>query len=182
MKELIFITGNQNKADYLARFLGRPVTHQKVEQDEIQSLDLAKVVEDKARQAYAKIEKPVLVEDVSLEFSALGRLPGTYIKDFEKELGHERLCHLLDGYDDRSATARGMFGYFDGSLLKLIAGELKGTIAEIPRGMNGLGWDPIFIPEGQSLTRAEMDNQGDEETYKSIKPFAALRDFLDSLE
>ncbi len=50
-----------------------------VELDEIQSLDLQTIVKHKAQQAYEIVKGPVLVEDVSLEFNALGKLPGTFI-------------------------------------------------------------------------------------------------------
>ncbi len=75
MKKVTFITGNQAKADYLESFLGFPIDHVKVDLDELQSLDLEKIVEHKVKQAYAEIGKPVVVEDVSLEFEALGKLP-----------------------------------------------------------------------------------------------------------
>lgn len=51
------------------------VLHEKIDQGEIQSLDLREIVEHKARQAYEKLHKPVLVEDTSLMFTALGKLP-----------------------------------------------------------------------------------------------------------
>ena len=47
------------------------VLHQKLDLDEIQSLDLRTVVEHKVRQAYELVKKPVLVEDTSLQFEAL---------------------------------------------------------------------------------------------------------------
>lgn len=75
MRPITFITGNQKKADYLARYLGFPVEHQKIDLDELQSLDLREIVEHKVKQAYEIVQSPVLVEDVSLEFSALGRIP-----------------------------------------------------------------------------------------------------------
>jgi inosine/xanthosine triphosphate pyrophosphatase family protein len=59
MTTITFITGNQNKADYLAKYLDHPVSHQKVELDEIQSLDLQTIVEHKVRQAYEVVKKPV---------------------------------------------------------------------------------------------------------------------------
>lgn len=80
MKDAVFITGNQKKADYLSKYLGHTIDHVKVDLDEIQSLDLKEVVRHKMRQAYEKVGRPVLVEDVSLEFSALGKLPGTFIR------------------------------------------------------------------------------------------------------
>ncbi len=68
----VFITGNQHKADNMARYLGFPIAHQKIELDEIQSIHLRDVVEHKVRQAYDIVRKPVIVDDVSLEFHALG--------------------------------------------------------------------------------------------------------------
>jgi len=82
VNDIEFITGNQHKADYLAKWLGMPINHQKVDLTEIQSLDLHEVVEHKVREAYRIIQKSVLVEDVSLTFHALGRLPGTLVKWF----------------------------------------------------------------------------------------------------
>ena len=49
MTNITFITGNQNKADYLAKYLGHSVDHVKLDLDEIQSLDLKEIVEHKVR-------------------------------------------------------------------------------------------------------------------------------------
>ena len=54
----------------------------------------------------------VLVEDSSLVFSALGKLPGPLIKWFLDELDNEGLTQLLNGYEDRSATARACFALY----------------------------------------------------------------------
>src|SRR3989344_1261418 len=164
MKQVTFITGNQNKADYLARFLGFPVEHQKLDLDELQSLDLKEIVEHKVKQAFEQIRKPVIVEDVSLEFSALGRLPGTFIRFFVDEMPFETICSLLDG-KDRKAIARCVFGYYDGEYLELFEGSMIGKIAEVPAGKNGFGWDRLFIPEGYTMTRAEMGEEDDRKTY-----------------
>ena len=65
-KRTTFITGNQHKADYLAKMLGIALEHQKVELDEIQSVDLDVIVAHKVKQAYEQIGRPVLVDDVGL--------------------------------------------------------------------------------------------------------------------
>ncbi|MDB5186327.1 MAG: Ham1 family protein [Candidatus Saccharibacteria bacterium] len=180
MKQITFITGNQGKADYLAKYLGYPVEYIKVDLDEIQSLELREIVRHKVRQAYETVQGPVLVEDVSLEFIALGRLPGTFIKWFVDEVPFETMCRMLDGMD-RSAVARCMFGYYDGKTEVYFEGHLDGKIAEHPAGENGFGWDKIFIPEGYDVTRAELDAENDKKTYTQIKPFAELKTFLESL-
>ncbi len=176
----IFITGNQNKADYLAQMLGVPLEHRKIELDEIQSTKLEEIVEHKVKQAYEIAKEPVLVEDVGLAFTALGGLPGPFIKYFtDIPNGLERLCRMLDGFDDRSVRAECVYGYYDGEKLELFRGGLDGTIATSPRGDGGFGWDKIFEPEGyDGRTRAELSPEEDIETYSTIKPFTALRQFL----
>ncbi len=176
----VFITGNQHKADYLAEMLGVKLEHQKVELDEIQSVSLEAIVTHKVKQAYAQLGRPVLVEDVGLSFTALSGLPGPFIKFFvEAPDGLEKLCRMLDGFDDRSARAVCTFGYYDGEHLELFHGGLDGAIATSPRGERGFGWDKIFEPVGYSgRTRAELTPEEDAETYPTIKPFAQLRDFL----
>ena len=155
-----------------------PLEHQKVDLDEIQSLDLRKVVEDKARRAYEVVQKPVLVEDVSLSFDTLGRLPGTFIKWYIQELGNEKICRLLDGQPNRNATASICYCMYDGKAAHFFDASMNGTIADHPRGANGFGWDEIFISTGMDKTRAELDD--DEQAATSMRRIAqdALREFL----
>lgn len=173
-----FITGNQGKADYLAQYLGFPVDHQKVDADELQSLDMDEIVRHKVLQAYSAVRGPVLVEDVGLEFTALGRLPGPFIKWFWEELSPEAVCALLDG-KDRRATAYCTFGYYDGQgEPSLFRGSLPGRIADKPAGDGGYGWDKIFVPQGYDKTRAQLGPEDYRSVYLSIKPLVALREFL----
>ena len=177
MKDVVFITGNAKKAEYVSKYLGHPIEHLPLELDEIQSLDLREVVQHKMHQAYASVGRPVLVEDASLEFAALGGLPGTFIKWFIEVLTFDDLCALLAG-KDRTATARCVFGYFDGTSEHYFEGKLPGRIAEVPAGTAGFGFDPIFIPDGYSVTRAEMNEEDDRATYVTMKPFAKVKAFL----
>jgi inosine triphosphate pyrophosphatase len=177
MQEITFITGNQKKADYLAKYLGLPIKHVKLDLDEIQSMDLKEIVEHKVRQAYNEVYMPVIVEDVALEFAALNGLPGPFIRFFVEEVPFETICSMIDG-KTRKATARCVFGYYDGKDLKLFEGKLDGEIPEKPAGEKGFGWDKFFIPEGYKVTRAELNEEDDRKTYLQIKPFAQLKEFL----
>lgn len=180
MQSITFITWNQKKADYLAKYLWIEVLHEKIELDEIQSLNLDEVVTHKVKQAYEKAEKPVLVEDTSLIFLALGKLPGTFIRFFVQEIGHEWLCRLLDG-KDRSALASTKYAYYDGKHLEIFTGELRWTIAEHPGIDNWFGWDRIFIPEWFACVRPELNEEDYKTTYFKVKPIESVRDFLLSL-
>lgn len=179
----IFITGNQNKADYLSRQLGIELKHQKIDLLEIQSTDLHEIVAHKLKQAYDICRQPVLVEDVSLVFNALGDLPGPYIKWFVDHAGAKACCRMLDGFDDRSAVIRCTFGYYDGQDMEFFDSELPGSIADKPKGQNGFGFDNFFINEGYSITRAEMSQEENERTYAELmKPFAKVREFIQTLD
>lgn len=178
-----FITGNQNKADYLAKLLDIPLEHVKIDLDEIQSVSLEEIVTHKVKQAYNIAKRPVLVEDVALSFTALGGLPGPFVKFFvESEDGLEHLCRMLDSFEDRSATAECVFGYYDGQHLELMRGGIEGAIAKHPQGEGGFGWDKIFCPVGHNgQTRAELILEQNEAIYQTIKPIAKLKIFLTSL-
>jgi inosine triphosphate pyrophosphatase len=180
MKDFVFVSGNQQKVEWLEEFLGEKVEHHKLDLIEIQSLDPQEVVGLKVREAYKKLSKAVLIDDVSLSFNALGRLPGTFIKYFLDEVGNKGICRLLDGYDDRSAVATVTYGYYDGHDFKAFATESKGEISQEPRGSFGHGWDPIFIPEGESKTHSEMNL----EEYATVHPrnlaVKKLAEFLNS--
>jgi non-canonical purine NTP pyrophosphatase (RdgB/HAM1 family) len=156
LQSLTFISGNTHKAKQVSRYLDFPVMHKKIDLIEVQSLDLAEVIEFKAKEAYKYLQSPVLVEDTSLRFCALGKLPGPLIKWFLTELGTSGLCRLLDGYTDRSAEASVMFGLYDGQTFETFGSSREGIIAPEPRGNKGFGWDPIFIPQGSEKTWGEV--------------------------
>ena len=180
MKSVTFITGNLNKLKYLEKYLGFPVEHIKIDLDELQSLDVKKIVDHKVRQAYEQIKTPVLVEDGSLEFEALGGLPGPFIKFFVENMPLETMCRMLDG-KSRKATARTTFGYFDGTEVKFFEGKLEGEISLQPAGENGWHWDKIFIPDGYTLTRAQFDDEEYQKTSMHLRPLAEVKEFLESL-
>jgi XTP/dITP diphosphohydrolase len=119
----------------------------------------------------------VLVEDVSLTFTAMVSLPGPFIKWFE-EPGIETLCRMLDGYSDRRATARTLYGLYDGKSLKTFEGVMTGTIADKARGNRGFGFDPVFINDGQLLTRAEMDEATYADTSYRKQAVEKLKQYL----
>lgn len=186
MKDFIFITGNQHKVEYLEKWLGKPVRHQKIDLDEIQSLDPRTVVEHKARTAYERCSEPVLVEDVGLRFHALGALPGTLIKWFLEELGTDGLCKIMQPFANKHATAFITYGLFDGTDLRFFEGAVEGSVADTPRSLeelewkHSLSWNSVFIPDGATKTYAEMTDE-ELEIYSHRKiAIEKLQEFLTS--
>ncbi len=160
MRKIFFGTNNEGKLKEARAILGIAIDGTDLEIEEIQSLDPIKVASFKAKNYFLILRKPVLVDDVSLTFNALGKLPGPYIKDFLEALGHAGLLALLDNKKDRSASAQTTLAFAYGqNKVEFFTGALEGTIADKPRGDNGFGWDPIFIPNGQNKTFAEMSSE-----------------------
>jgi len=179
MKQVIFATGNKGKATYATKLLGFEVVHQALDLPEIQSLDLRDIIGLKLQRAFEIIQKPVLVEDVSLEFEALGKLPGPFVKFFIDQIGLESMCRMLDG-KSRKCTARCIIGYKDADTVKFFEGVRYGEVAQKPTGDGGFGYDKIFIPDGYKTTRANMNKRDDEATYLQLKRWDLVRDFLNS--
>lgn len=178
MKELVFITGNQHKADILQRGLGLPVRHHKLDLEEIQSLDLHAVAEHKARQAYDILGAPVLIEDASLTFTAMGRLPGPFIKWFIEDLGIPGLARLAASLPSQEAVSHVVYAYCDGEAVQFFDGTMHGKIVAEPRGDSGFGFDPIFVNDGYTVTRAEMSRQDYDATSYRTEAMTKLRAHL----
>lgn len=171
MEQMMLITGNEGKAKEFSRLLGINVSYQKISLPEIQHTDVSVVAKAKAEAAYEQLGGPVFVDDTGLYIHAWNNLPGALIAWFLDNVGNEGIISMLASWDDRSAKVVTALGYCDESGSRVFVGEVSGTIAEIPRGENGFGYDSIFIPEGQIKTFAEMNDA--EKDANSMRALAA---------
>lgn len=101
----------------------------------------------------------VLAEDSGLEVDALGGRPGILSARYAPE-GPPAIAKLLaelEGIDDRAAhyVSELVLLSPDGRELRG-TGKLEGRIAERPAGSEGFGYDPIFVPDGEDRTVAEL--------------------------
>jgi non-canonical purine NTP pyrophosphatase (RdgB/HAM1 family) len=156
---LTFVTSSANKLAEVERILGRSLGRASLPLEEIQAIALEPVVRHKAYQAYAHLDRPVLVEDTGLGLAAWNGLPGALIKWFLTALGPMGMCKLLNGETNRAATATTLFGYYNGNEYRVFTGTASGVIPAMPRGANGFGWDTIFQPLGSDRTFAEMASE-----------------------
>jgi non-canonical purine NTP pyrophosphatase (RdgB/HAM1 family) len=157
MNQFKFVTGNPNKVREASEILGLPLESVQIDVlFEIQSPDTDAVVRHKAEQAYSILQCPVMVEDSGLVFHAWNGLPGALVKWFEGTVSCDGMLKMLEGFEDRGATAICCFALYDGKDIKIARGEVNGTLSNSIRGHNGFGWDVIFIPEGYEQTYGEM--------------------------
>jgi XTP/dITP diphosphohydrolase len=137
---------------------------------------------------------PAIADDTGLEVDALGGAPGVYSARFAGPDATyadnvARLLERLAGVEPRNRTARfstvAVAHWPDGREVAAI-GEVDGTIAEAPRGSQGFGYDPVFVPaEGDGRTFAEMAPEEKHQVSHRGRAFRTLADGLkivDALE
>jgi len=103
----------------------------------------------------------VLAEDSGLEVAALGGRPGVLSARYAPEGAPAvtKLLGELEGVGDRSARYVSELVLLGSDGRKHRGtGTLEGRIADEARGSEGFGYDPIFIPEGEKRTVAELGN------------------------
>lgn len=158
MSRIIFASTNKGKFNEI-------LTHMKIfkieieyvnfESLEIQSTSLDEIAEEKARDAYRKLGRPLIVEDTGLFIDSLHGFPGPYSSYVHETIGNQGILDLLLNMTNRVAQFRSVIAYMDDKCNMIFSGEVKGTIGDrITKG--GWGYDPIFIPEGSSFTYGQM--------------------------
>lgn len=108
-----------------------------------------------------------LADDSGLEVSALNGAPGVYSARYagKDSSNAEKIAKLLEelensGNEDRSARFVCVIVLTNeaGEIIFQAEGICDGKIANEPRGENGFGYDPVFIPEGFDETFGELSN------------------------
>lgn len=179
--EVVFITSNEHKRREAARILGFELEAAALDLPEVQALDVEEVAAAKALAAYRALgspPRPVLVEDSGLVVEAWNGLPGALTKWFVKSVGHEGILRMLAPDQGRKARAVCAVAVADGpGSVHVFRGEVAGTLAGAPRGASGFGWDPIFVPDGSTLTYAEMGEAKNEDSHRA-RAFRAAGEWL----
>ncbi|GAB2754298.1 RdgB/HAM1 family non-canonical purine NTP pyrophosphatase [Amycolatopsis magusensis] len=119
----------------------------------------------KARDAAAATGLPSVADDSGLAVDALNGMPGVLSARWSGGHGDDQanldlvLAQLSDTPDERRGAAfvcAAALVVPDGEEL-VVRGEWRGVLLREERGSNGFGYDPIFVPEGETRTSAELD-------------------------
>ena len=121
----------------------------------------------KARHAAQQSGLPALADDSGLCVDALNGAPGLYSARYAGHHGdnaanNAKLLQVLKGVpaERRSAffiCALVLLQHADDPAPLIVEGRWHGRVLEAPRGAQGFGYDPLFLPDGQSLSSAELD-------------------------
>lgn len=156
IQPFVLVTGNRGKIAEARLAVGADLEAVEVDLPEIQSLDFLEVTRAKAEEAWRRLERPLVVEEAGLELTALNGFPGPLVKWMLQAVGAEGLARTAAALGDSRAVARCFLLYKDGDREVIAEGRTEGTLVLPARGAHGFGWDPVFLPDGGTLTFAEM--------------------------
>ena len=141
----------------------------------------------KARTVYELTGLPSLADDTGLEVDSLDGAPGVYSARYAgKNPTYQENCSKLllnlKGYpnEKRVASFKTVIAFVDGEIEHSTEGVVKGLIVKKYRGVDGFGYDPIFQPESQNLTYAEMDADKKNRISHRFKALDKIKEFLTS--
>ncbi len=108
------------------------------------------------------ISAAVFADDSGLEVEALQGAPGVYSARYagvpkSDEKNNIKLLAELKNKPHRRARFVTVITFIDAGQVKYFEGEVQGTIAFEPRGNNGFGYDPLFIPQGYRSTFGQLE-------------------------
>ncbi len=189
MKTIYFATGNAGKVISLQRYFKQndvDINIQQVSVDMIepQADTSTEVAMAKARQAYAQLQKPVLVDDSSFHISALGGFPGPYIKYMLSTIGIAGILEFLKHHNDRSAYFLSTLVYIDELGKEYIFEDepYKGIIAEKVADINAdSAWSDlhkVFIPVGTNKVLAELSDDERKKLDTKGDSYAAFSEWI----
>ena len=176
MKNITFASTNQSKFLEVQSILStRSITadFSQIHLVEIQSDYLKEIAREKAKTAFAKVGRPVIVEDDGLFIDSLAGFPGQYSSFVFRTIGNDGILKLLAGSAKRSAYFSSMIAFYDGITLSISDGRVDGRISDrITEG--GWGYDPIFVPDGTDLTFAELKESKNKYSHRkrALEKFA----------
>ncbi len=169
--KIVFATNNSHKLDEMRGILGERVQLLSLADigchDDIP--ETANTLEgnaiQKARYIASRYHTDCFADDTGLEVDALGGEPGVLSARYAGGAGHDseanmrKLLARLGDNTHRSARFRTVIALArscEEADFTLFEGTVEGTIATAPRGDEGFGYDPVFVPEGHDKTFAQL--------------------------
>lgn len=158
--KLGLVTSNKHKLEEYRQGLaplGVEVEHLRAECEEIQTDALQKVVRSCIEQLKREGHHNFMLDDSGLFVPSLNGFPGVYSAYVMETIGCQGMLRLIDGLD-RKARFECCIGVCSEELGEFsVTGVSPGRIIHEERGTGGFGYDPIFVPDGEERTFAQMD-------------------------
>jgi XTP/dITP diphosphohydrolase len=154
--------------------------------DEIQETDdtFEENAKIKAEVVYQKFKMPTIADDSGIVALQLGNEPGVLSARYagENATDEENNKKLLKRLSSLPEPHKGKFicaaVYYFGADFIVAMGEIVGSIIKEPRGTNGFGYDPLFLPDGYDKTTAELPPEIKNKISHRFRAFNQLKVYL----
>lgn len=187
--DLVFASGNEHKVLEVEGKLGGVVKLRSLtaigclEDIEETGLTLEENARIKAAHVWSNYGLNCFADDTGLEVEALHGAPGVYSARFAgpQKNASDNMALLLEklkGAQNRRARFRTVICLIMDGQEHLFEGIVDGIIIEVPRGGEGFGYDPVFVPNGAKGTFAEMSIEEKNTMSHRGRALKALSDFL----
>ena len=172
--DVLFASSNKNKFNEAKNILSKNKINLgffKLSLTEIQAKSLKQIAALKVDDAYRQCHKSVIIEDAGLFIESLHGFPGPFSSYVFKTIGNAGILRLIGS--NRNAYFQSVVAYCDNKYgVMLFDAKVEGKISTIPTG-KGWGYDPIFIPKGESKSYAVITNKNEiSHRYKALKKFS----------
>jgi XTP/dITP diphosphohydrolase len=186
---IVLATRNEHKIQEIKAILGNDVRYSTVgDYLNIRVKEAGRTLADnslaKAAFTFKATGKPALADDSGLFVEALDGEPGVYSARYGKNDRDriEKLLRNIERKKNRKAVFRAVFVYyFAPNQYEVFLGECTGEIAFEPRGKEGFGYDPIFIPTGYKETFAELGSKTKNTISHRAKALTKFKKYLKRL-
>jgi XTP/dITP diphosphohydrolase len=138
----------------------------------------------KAEAIYKKFKLPTIADDSGIVAMQLGNEPGVYSARYagenasDEENNNKLLERLKSFPEPHKAKFICAAVYFLGADFIMARGEVEGVIIKHPRGTNGFGYDPLFLPNGYDKTTAELPPEIKNKISHRFIAFDQLKKYL----
>jgi XTP/dITP diphosphohydrolase len=132
---------------------------------------------------YKEFKMNCFADDTGLEIESLAGRPGVHSASYAGEernslTNMNRVLEELRGVENRNARFKTVITLIIEGEQHIFEGIVNGRIIDEKRGKNGFGYDPIFIPENESKTFAEMDLSEKNKFSHRAKALKKMIEFL----
>jgi len=141
----------------------------------------------KAKYVYENYNLNCFADDTGLEVEALGGMPGVYSARYagdakDSNANIEKLLKELQGQSNRKARFKTVIYMIRDGKEIMFEGLVNGTIATEKHGVEGFGYDPVFIPCGYSKSFAQMPLSEKNEISHRALAFDKLAKYLQGIQ
>lgn len=193
-RKLVIASSNKNKVKEIRELLNHidleVLSKNELEIEKFETIEDGESLEEnslkKAKDLRERVNYMVIADDSGLFVNSLDGEPGVYSSRYagfegRDDLNIEKLLKNLKNKNKDAHFKTVITLIAEDDKVYIVEGSCHGEIASIPRGSNGFGYDPIFIPKGYNKTFAELGDEIKNKISHRAKALEKLKVIIEKL-